>query len=120
MKKCSICKNQYSLSDFCKRTNSKDGHGIICSKCRKKTNEINKNNRQKWWKQYYAKNKKIICAKKILYRLSNAEKIQDIKSKSYQKNKEAIKLQNKKKKTLIKEENKLKNHSISLSEYYNV
>lgn len=122
MKQCSKCKQNKDISEFCKRTSSPDGHGILCVACRKAINILNKERRRRWWKQYYNKHKKVICAKRIVYRLNNSNKIQQTKHKSYIRNKEKIKLkyQNKKKQNVIPDHKLTKppiQRSVSLSEY---
>ena len=118
MKQCSKCGEFKEISQFCKRTVSKDGYGILCKECRILINTLNKDKRKKLWKQYYEKKKKIICAKRIIYKLKNNNKIKEIKHKSYLKNKEKIKQRNKDKK-----QNKPielpRNRSLSISEYLN-
>lgn len=122
MKVCSRCKQGKNITLFCKNRKSKDGYGTLCLECRKLLNIANKEKHKIWWRQYYAKNRKTICAKKIIYNLNHNDKNCAVRHLSYVKNKSKRLLKYKQKQEDKRKQLHIKNqiqkrHSLSLSEY---
>jgi len=115
MRVCSKCKEEKELSDFTKRTSSKDGLSSSCKKCNsvykklylqnngekiKKYKEKNKDKLKEYSKNYRENNKNKIHEYQKEYRENNKEKTRERSKKYVLENKEKIsdyRLKNKKK-----------------------
>jgi hypothetical protein len=107
MKKCSKCKNSKELTEFYKKSASKDGYRSECKECSKKysdeNSEVIKEYRNKRYKElkntdeykkkrnkYYLENKEHSLEKSKKWRDNNQEKLSEQKKEYYQLNKESI------------------------------
>jgi hypothetical protein len=108
MKQCTKCKEEKELTEFHKKSESKDGHNARCKACVKL-------HHQKWYaknrekviagqKKYVAKNREKVKKYRSQYRAENKEKNAEYHRGNYIKNKEKILTQTRK----YKKENKEK------------
>ncbi len=80
MKKCSKCEIEKELTEFNKRSDTKNGYRGECKMCIKEKNKI-----------YNEKNKEILSIKKKNYIKENKEVVKETKRKYYESNKEEMK-----------------------------
>ena len=94
MKKCALCKELKPLSDFTKKSESKDGLGFRCKICRQQHYQQNKEHIRTLAKEYYHQNIEQIRTKDRERYQHNKEHIRALAKKCYQQNKEHILAQN--------------------------
>lgn len=94
MKTCTKCKEEKKLTEFQKRSDSKDGHNTRCKACIKlrhqKWYQKNKQKILAQQKKYTAENQERIKTYRIHYNAENKEKIAKYHRGNYLKNKEKI------------------------------
>ena len=94
MKKCALCKELKPLSDFTKKSESKDGLGFRCKACRQQHYQQSKDHRCALAKEYRRQNIEHVRAKDREHYQQNRDHIRAMDRERYQRNKERILAQN--------------------------
>lgn len=90
MKKCSKCKEDKELNEYCKKKSSKDGYHQFCKNCRSENNKKEHNLYKNIRKEYYKSNKKEKIEYQMKYFLLNKINIKKSKKIYELKNKDKI------------------------------
>ena len=89
-KKCTKCGNEKPLTEFYKRTSSRDGLCFICKTCASKYRAQNRENILKKQAEYRAENKEKLAKRSAEYRAENRENILKKRAKYRAENRENI------------------------------